>query len=110
MRDSGAELYVLIDSYSFSAAVAIPSMLKRRVEGVTLVGESAGQPVRFFYGGMTAELPNSGVLCYCSRVFGDFWPEYSDDPLTPDVIVKQTYEDFLNGVDSVLRYILEGGE
>lgn len=108
MRDSGAELYVLIDSYSFSAAVSIPSMLRRRVEGVTLIGEAAGQPVRFFYGGMTAELPNSGVLCYCSKVFGDFWPEYSDDPLAPDVIVKQTYEDFLNGIDSVLHYVLFG--
>ena len=106
MRDSGAELYVLIDGFSFSAAVAIPAMLKRRVEGVTLVGADARQPVRFFFNPITEELPNFGICCWCANIYGDFWPDYGDEPLAPDIVVRQTYDDFLNGIDSVLHYIL----
>ena len=108
MRDSGAELFVLIDGLSYSASVAIPSMLKRRMENVTIVGSPAGQPVRFFFGYYAAEftLPNSQLFCQCSRTYGDFWPEYPDGPLQPDITVLQTYEDFLAGTDSVLDYIL----
>lgn len=44
MRDSGAELFVLIDGLSYSASVAIPSMLKRRMENVTIVGSPPASP------------------------------------------------------------------
>ena len=110
MRDSGAELYVLINEGSFSAAVGVPALLRRRLESVKLVGSPAGQPTEFFAGAVSLETPNSSVFCQISTCRASFWPGCHDDALMPDVTVYQSYEDFLNGVDSVLRYILEGGE
>ena len=108
MRDSGAELYVMIDGLSFSASVGIPSLLKRRIEGVTLVGAPGGQPVRFFYGGYAGSftLPNSGLYFGYSRIYGDFWPDYGDGALMPDVMAEQTYEDYIAGIDTALNCVL----
>ncbi|MBO4562095.1 MAG: hypothetical protein J5772_00620 [Clostridia bacterium] len=107
LKTSGAEVYVLIDGGSFSAGVGIPAMLKRRIEGVTLIGTPAGQPTAFFFSGKF-ELPNSGIYCQCSSTYGDFWPGNDDLSLMPDVTVERSYEDYIEGVDSVLEYILDG--
>ncbi len=101
-----AEVYILINGESFSGAIALPSMLRRRVEKAQLVGAPGGQPVRFFYG-REYYLPNSGIKFKCSSRYADFWPDYGEGPLMPDTAVYQTWEDYLAGYDSVLKYILE---
>lgn len=104
-----AKIYILIDNNSFSAAIGIPAVLRRRLEDATLIGAAGGQTPRFFRGdGFT--LPYSRIYCQCSSEFIDFWPNYENETLTPDLIVKQTYEDFLDGYDSVLKYILTSGD
>ena len=105
LNASGAQTYVLINNESFSGAIALPSMLCRRVDRVQLVGAPGGQPVRFFYGGLYT-LPNSGLTFKCSTIYADFWPEYGDGPLMPEILVDETWDDYLNGVDSVLDYVL----
>ena len=106
LNDSGADVYVLINGESYSGAIALPSMLRRRVEKAQLVGTPGGQPVRFFYG-PEFYLPNSGIGFKCSTLYADFWPEYGDGPLMPDTVVSESWEDYLEGYDSVLKYILE---
>ena len=100
-----AQIYILIDNNSFSAAIGIPAVLRRRLEGATLIGAAGGQQPRFFRG-ESFSLPYSQIYCQCSSELIDFWPNYENETLTPDLIVRQTYEDFLNGYDSVLKYIL----
>ena len=34
------------------------------------------------------------------------WPGYDEVALMPDILIGQSLEDYQNGVDSVLRYIL----
>ena len=104
LSESGAEVYVLIDGGSFSAAVGIPAVLKRRIEKLTIIGSPAGQAVSFFFNG-TFELPNSGLYCQYSKQRADFWPGNEDETLMPDVTVYQSYIDYRLGVDSVLMYI-----
>ncbi len=100
-----AKVVILIDGNSFSAAIGIPAMLRRRVEGTRIIGTLGGQPTRFFRGD-SFRLPYSCIQCQCSSEYVDFWPNYEDDTLMPDVIVKQTWLDYINGVDSVLWYVL----
>ncbi len=106
LNESGAQTYVLINNESFSGAIALPSMLCRRVDRVQLVGAPGGQPVRFFYGPLYT-FPNSGLTFKCSTLYADFWPEYGDGPLMPEVVIYETWDDYLDGVDSVLKYILD---
>ena len=106
LNESGAQTYVLINNESFSGAIALPSMLCRRVDRVQLVGTPGGQSVRFFYGPVYT-FPNCGLTFKCSTLYADFWPEYGDGPLMPEVIIYETWDDYLDGVDSVLKYILD---
>ena len=106
LQTADAKVYVLIDGGSFSSAIMIPAMLRRRTENVRLIGTPGGQPVRFFEGSSFV-LKNSGIYCRCSTGLLDAWPGYEGDALMPDVTVYQTLEDFCEGYDSVLKYILE---
>lgn len=99
------DTYVLIDNGSISAATAVPAMLKRCLDRVTLVGSPSAQPTHFFYRGLF-NLPNSGIYCQCSGYFVDFYPGYEEPALQPDVLIYQTIEDYANGIDSVLEYVL----
>lgn len=106
LKEADAQTYILVDGGSFSAAIGLPSVLRRRVTNAKLVGTPGGQPPRFFVGN-TITLPNSGITVGCSSKLYDFWPGYEGDALMPDVTVYETIDDFLNGYDSVLKYILE---
>ncbi len=103
-----AQVFILIDNNSFSAAIGIPAVLRRRLKDATLIGSAGGQQPRFFRG-ESFSLPYSQIYCQCSSELVDFWPNYENETLTPDLIVRQTYEDYLNGYDSVLKYILASG-
>ncbi|MBR2643909.1 MAG: hypothetical protein IKD54_01300 [Clostridia bacterium] len=109
LNGTGVQVYVLINNESYSGAIALPCMLCRRADRVQMVGTPGGQPVRFFYG-RVYELPNSSILFKCSRTYADYWPEYGDGPLMPEVLVDETWDDYLNGVDSVLKYVLDTPE
>ena len=108
LEATDADIYLIIDCECYSAAVGIPAMLKQRIEKLILVGSPTGQPVRFFAGGWDKELPNSGIGFSCSGGWNDFWPGNDGDALMPDITVFESYEDYLNGVDSVLYALLNG--
>ena len=106
--DAPGGKYVLIDGGSFSAAVLHPAFLRRFCEGVTLVGAPAGQPPnRVFCRGGYYSSPHKHIAFHeASRDCYYGWPENNDPALMPDVLVYQTLDDYKNGVDSVLKYVL----
>ena len=109
IKATDADVYVLINGTSMSAGTAIPALLKRYAPKVTLVGAPSGQGVRCFsYMSLNNSdaLPNSGLLIYCSQMYSDSWPGYDEPTLMPDVEIEQTFEDYQNGIDSVLKYVL----
>ena len=110
IQGSDADIYVLINGTSLSAATAVPALLKQHAERITLVGSPTGQGLRGFHHttrkNNTLTLPNSKIMVYCSNAFSDAWPGYEGPTLVPDIEVEQTFEDYRNGIDSVLKYVL----
>ena len=58
------------------------------------------------------ELPNLGNQFWIagsgSNTAGyDFWHDYEYEVLMPDITVYQTIEDYANGIDSVLKALLD---
>ncbi|MBR3136905.1 MAG: hypothetical protein IKG32_07840 [Clostridia bacterium] len=99
--------YVLIDGGAFSAAVLIPVGLKRFCPDVVLVGEPAGMPPNGAFGSCTFTTPNMHLsVTMAIRDCYYCWPENDDPTLMPDVLVHQTLEDYWNGIDTVLAYVL----
>lgn len=109
IQATDADVYVLINGTSMSAGTFVPALLKRYAPKITLVGSPTGQGVRCFTYRTSVYhylMPNSGIPFYCSNVFTDAWPDYDEPTLMPDVIVNQTFKDYINGIDSVLKYVL----
>lgn len=103
-------VYILINEYSASAAVIEPYVFYRTIDDAVLVGTPAAQPVCFFAHSDSDiyRLPNSGHAFRVSDTYKDMdpRPEHMDQPLTPDILVYPTLEDYKNGIDTVLEYVL----
>lgn len=95
-------VYVVIDGYTFAHSLALADWLATEIEGGQLVGSPAGQRTDF-YGQLTSHtLPNSDYGFY----FGSEYYEMLPGDVELDVEVYQTVEDYKNGIDTVLEYIL----
>ena len=106
-RASTNGVYILIDSGSFSAGVLFPHQLRKGIEGAVLVGTPAGQFANTFGGSIEYTMPNTGYPFYVSSMY--IWGEkdVTQDALYPDVLIHQSLEDYLNGVDAALQYVLD---
>ena len=73
-----------------------------------LVGAPAGEPANgMFFESVPFSTPNKNLKPYISsHALLNNWPGNDDPALMPDVTVYQTLEDYKNGVDTVLKYIL----
>lgn len=100
--------YVLIDHTSSRISVAIASLIKRFVDGAELVGSPAGKAPLSIHSATLYDLPNLGSMFFFSINEGDdYWPGYENEVLMPDTTIYQTAEDYKNGVDSVLKALLD---
>ena len=107
IKASGGK-YVLIDHTSSRVSVAIASLIKRFVDGAELVGSPAGKAPFSTHSATLYELPNLGSMFFFSINEGDdYWPGYENEVLMPDTTIYQTAEDYKNGVDSVLKALLD---
>ena len=106
-RASTNGVYILIDSGSFSAGVLFPHQLHKGIEGAILVGTPAGQFANTFGGSIEYTMPNTGYPFYVSSMY--IWGEkdVSQDALYPDVLIRQSLEDYKNGIDAALQYVLD---
>jgi hypothetical protein len=103
-------VYILINEHSSSAAVIVPYILSQTIDQAVLIGTPAAQPLCFFSlsNPNNYRLPNSGMVFQVSDRYNDIEPrpERFDQPLTPDILVYQNFEDHKNGIDTVLEYVL----
>jgi hypothetical protein len=100
------DIFVVINRYTFSGGVIAAAIIKTQIEGVTLIGEPAGQPPNFFASDPAIGRVHSHDLEYvCSRLLHRTWPNYQYDALRPDIHVPHYFSDILSNHDAVLYYI-----
>lgn len=99
-------VYILINGGCASAAVCIPYNLSRTIEDAVLIGSPTSQFVNCPADACAYTLPNSGYSFYVSSRYFYFAPNEEADALYPDVLLYQTWEDYINSVDTVLAYTL----
>lgn len=102
------QIYVLMDEKTASASVATAGILKQYVDGLLLVGAPAAEtPASILSVQLDMyALPNHETLFQVSKRYCNYWYGYEGDALMPDFTVYQTYEDLVNGVDTVLEAVL----
>lgn len=105
-RHMPENVYILIDEASGSAAVEAPYKLWRTVNGAVLFGAPAAQSLQFFGNYATFTTPNFGYTFLVSQRYFVLSPEETNAPLTPEILVWPTLEDYKNGTDTALEYIL----
>lgn len=88
----GAEnrrIAVLVDKFTFSAAIVFVALLKHRLGArLTVIGEEMGDGLTFFAEGGTIDLPNSGAVVRYSSAFHD-WAGGRIDDTTPSEIAER---------------------
>ena len=106
--DESVKKYILIDEGTLSASIVTAACLRRGVSNAILVGSPGGEPVKgMFSTAGSMQLPYFNTIYGCGKDPGvDGWPGYKEYTLMPDEIIYQTYEDYLNGVDTVLKALL----
>lgn len=106
LRDyADRQIYVLIDSASTSGAVEAPAIVCQAVDGITLVGTPTAQSPQFFASAMNAATPNYKLNFSISKMHFNCWEGFEGDALMPDITIRQTLEDYMNGVDTVLEFV-----
>lgn len=100
------QVYILINGGSCSAAVIFPCMAQAAVENVVIVGTPAGQPPNFFANAQVYTLRKHDVSFTISTNYTECVADFSGSALMPDVIIYQKLDDYMNGVDTVLEYVL----
>lgn len=98
------EIYILTGKYSNSASTTFAWELQKKL-GANIVGETTGGNVNLFTtGGQIIELPTSKLKVYVSAYESVNEKGYIGG-VNPDFEVKQNYNDYINGIDTVYEYI-----
>lgn len=97
-------IYVLIGRSTFSAATINAAALRQSTYA-KLIGEEAGGQVDFFAGVRYHKLPNTQLFLSYSTNYYSLGQRY-DGSLRPDIPIKETLSDYLNGKDAALDYAI----
>lgn len=102
-----SNIYILINGGSYSRSTIFAAEVKELMERVTIVGTPSGQNTEFF-ASMSYDyiMPNSGIICNMPSAYWDLFPEEACGILMPDVVIWPTLDDFLDGYDATLEYVL----
>lgn len=85
----GRRVGLLIDKFTFSAAIVFTAILKHRLgERLVLIGEEMGDGLTFFAEGGTIDLSSSGAAVRYSTAFHD-WAGGRTDETTPAEIAER---------------------
>ncbi|KHQ54772.1 hypothetical protein OA50_00606 [Mameliella alba] len=85
----GRRVGLLIDKFTFSAAIVFTAILKQRLgERLVLIGEEMGDGLTFFAEGGTIDLSSSGAAVRYSTAFHD-WAGGRTDDTTPIEIAER---------------------
>lgn len=105
-RHPHEQVYVLMDGGTASASVIMSYSLRLLVENALLVGSPAAQNPNMLAYPLYYHMPHSDTLFDVSSDYSRMAPDFGTDTLYPDIRVEDTFEDYLNGVDTVLTYVL----
>lgn len=97
-------LFVLIDRETFSSAVINAWQIRTMFPNATFVGEPTGGALNDFGEVLQFQLPNSGLSVWYSTARFEFRPGV-EGSLEPDIHIETSIEDWLSGVDPVLRFV-----
>jgi hypothetical protein len=102
--NQSGKLFVIIGKHTFSSALLNAISFKQNTKCL-LVGEPTGGKPNGYGEVRTFTLPNSGITTqYCVKYFSPV--SGNPESLFPDSYVDLTAQDYLNGRDPVLDYIL----
>ncbi len=88
-ENAGRQVVVLVDKFTFSAAIVFVAILKHRLgRRLKLIGEEMGDALMFFAEGGLLDLPTSGAVVRYSSAFHD-WENGTSDETTPAEIARQ---------------------
>lgn len=77
---------VLVDKFTFSAAIVFVAILKHRLKDrLLLIGEEMGDGLTFFAEGGTIDLPGSGAVVRYSSAFHDWAGGQTDETTPPEI-------------------------
>lgn len=100
-------LYVIIGKKTFSAAVLDAVSLKTKT-GAVLVGEPTGGKPDHFGEKSYFRLPKSKIAVSYSTKYFEPYADKDASSLIPDKGIDITINDYVNGVDPVMNYIIKG--
>jgi len=106
LKDEKAlEIYTLIGKNTFSSAIINAIQTKEEL-GSTFIGTATGGTVNGF-GSMSAfDLKNHPFVVTYSTAYLELIEGYNKDALYPDVVVVQTLEDYIDGIDTEIKWLL----
>lgn len=88
----GAEnrrIALLVDKFTFSAAIVFAAILKHRLKDrLLLIGEEMGDGLTFFAEGGTLDLPATGAVARYSSAFHDWAGGQTDETTPPEIAEK----------------------
>lgn len=88
-EDASRQVVVLVDKFTFSAAIVFVAILKHRLgRRLKLIGEEMGDGLMFFAEGGLLDLPISGAVVRYSSAFHD-WENGTSNETTPAEIARQ---------------------
>ncbi len=111
IKQDGLSVYALTGSNTFSSALI--NAVEFKEIGATIVGGNTGGSVDHFGEVGMFELPNSKIQVRYSNKYFDLSTllkeaePYDMEAFKPDVYKEQTREDYLQGKDTAIEYILQ---
>jgi hypothetical protein len=105
------KIYTLVGRNTFSSGMFAIYRIKEAAPGAVAVGEPTGGALDCYGEVKTTELPNSQLPISYSTKFFEFSKSFSykNDGVgtfLPDIAVQPTIQDYVNGNDAVLSYVL----
>lgn len=101
--NDGNKLFVIIGRQTFSSAIINACQLKERTQA-TFIGEATGGKPNHYGEVQKMTLPKNNItISYSTKYFKMLDQEV--DTLTPDIVVKTSFSDYINNKDSVLDTI-----
>jgi hypothetical protein len=113
-RTGNVKLFCLVDERTFSSAIINAMMMKEM--GAIVVGAPTGGSVNHFGSIERFTLPNSGInVTYSTKLINiaDYLESghgYGIETLVPDYEAGQTLDDYLNGIDTTVQFVMEHGD
>lgn len=100
------QVYTLIGMDTFSSAVMNAVDTVRRLDAV-LAGSPTGGSVNSFGEVQHFTLPHAPLVAYYSTKAFELMPGYEGTSLMPEIVCGQTFADYMSGVDTAVRAIME---